>query len=77
MCECIKAINEMIARDNTQLTPVFMLRNSPTKVRLSTEKIDPKKRKGPIAIFAAYCPFCGLPYEGKPQSTDTEQEKAY
>lgn len=72
MCDCIETTNKYLKENypelNTQIyVPIALFRNdsgSPSyhKVVIETEKLDDKKRKKPIVLFASYCPFCGEKY---------------
>jgi hypothetical protein len=68
MCNCIRTINKAIAPYNTCLSiPLMVILDtgknvSGERVMLATEKIDPKKRGRPKALFAAFCPLCGKKY---------------
>ncbi len=68
MCYCITQVNEFLKEHNTQIeTPIAFNPNEGMKVmtamRISTVKLDSKKRVGPSAFFATYCPVCGEKYE--------------
>ena len=66
MCDCITLVNEKLAEYNTQLSLTIALRDGTLKVegvRIETHKINDKQRGKPMAITAAYCPFCGEKYE--------------
>jgi hypothetical protein len=60
MCDCIRMVNENNAFNNTKLvTTSPWYKDDPIHILLMVEKVDPKKRKGPIHLIGAYCPFCG------------------
>jgi hypothetical protein len=60
MCDCIKMVNEELAKSNTRLLTTIPWKTSiAIRPLLRTEKLDPKDRTGPITLTAAFCPFCG------------------
>lgn len=65
-CNCIETFNERLAEHNTRLVPIFSIprdgSESWTTVNIVTEKIDRKKRVGPVLAAATFCPFCGTRY---------------
>lgn len=67
MCNCIDKIDEKLAEQNTQIKVPFMLGGREPLPFIATEKIDRKKRVGPIALTGAFCPFCGKAY---PKTTE-------
>ena len=60
MCGCINKVNEQITKHNS-IIEYNLLADRP-KAMISTCKVEPRKRVGPIKIFASYCPFCGEKY---------------
>ena len=70
MCNCIEKINEEMKSRNTRIfQPIGFDEHhnfiASRYVHIMTEKIDRKKRDGPLALTGAYCPFCGKAYEEK------------
>jgi hypothetical protein len=67
MCNCIKKVNEQLLDHNTRIvTPITFSATKldvSTQALISTEKIDKKKKSGPVKLFASYCPICGKMYE--------------
>lgn len=66
MCDCITKVNEKLTEYNTQVSSTIALRAGTLKfvgVRIETHKINEKQRGKPMAITAAFCPFCGERYE--------------
>jgi hypothetical protein len=63
LCDCVKLSNEELAKHNTRLELAFTMTGVMPNVLISTEKVDTKKRAGPIRLFAAFCPFCGEEYK--------------
>lgn len=69
MCECITQTNEALEKQglNTMInTPIMWNKKGiveTPRVLIETVKRDPSKREKPINLLAAYCPFCGQPYE--------------
>jgi hypothetical protein len=71
MCDCIDQLNERLEGYNTQVWLPLAIEFStgnlsvPKRVHIVVEKIDDMKRKGPMPVQAAYCPFCGEEYVKK------------
>lgn len=71
MCNCISEVDEKLVASgrNTKLDiPItFSLTGklSATKVTISTCKRDNAKREKPLRLYPAFCPFCGVAYEGE------------
>jgi hypothetical protein len=68
MCDCIDKINEQMKSRNTKIyQPIgFDAKHNFTVaqfVHIVTEKIESKKRDGPLDLTGPYCPFCSLAYE--------------
>ena len=71
MCECIAQMNEGLMEHNTKLEIPIVTRTSEaaynlsasTRVVIATEKIESRKRTGPVKLFASFCPFCGEKYD--------------
>jgi hypothetical protein len=70
-CECIAEVNAKLAEHNAQVhVPMFIIGRKPgaepgPRVFVETIKLDEKRRGKPPALFATFCPFCGIRYEGK------------
>lgn len=63
-CECIEVVNKELAEHNTQiLLPMFTVGDNVRRPFVETAKLDDKKRGKPLAMFATFCPFCGMRYE--------------
>ena len=69
MCDCIEICNKALRESgrNTELELPMYLDNRPLRVFIKTQKMDSKKRLGPVSLTAAYCPFCGEAYPEKAQ----------
>ena len=69
-CTCLKEFNEQLREHNTEITVTFGIPRdgSPMYIRpkISTEKIETRKRVGPVLVVPTFCPFCGTRYEPKP-----------
>lgn len=63
MCKCIEEVDKQLAAKNTrvQLKEALNMRSGTIREALMvpTEKINSRKRAGPINVFATFCPFCG------------------
>jgi len=62
MCSCIATANKFL-RDHNGRVKEHMGFTGKMKLTsmlaVQTEKIDPKKRKGPPLLVASFCPMCG------------------
>jgi len=71
MCNCIEDLDELLAQKNTKISAAIQFsKNGILSARqpiIMTEKINPKKKEGPVKLFPSYCPFCG---EQMPEATD-------
>lgn len=63
MCECHIKVNEQIGGEKYNSILDFNLLSPNYTAIISTSKRVPKVRKGPVALFATYCPFCGVKYD--------------
>jgi hypothetical protein len=63
--DCIERINEQLRPFNTAMAMAidFTGRNREL-IQVSTVKADSTNRKKPSAMFASYCPFCGIKLDG-------------
>ena len=66
-CDCIETFGAKLREHNTRLcvTIGFPRDGSPAFVlpTVKTEKIEPRKRVGPVIALPTFCPFCGERYE--------------
>ncbi len=69
-CNCIDNMEPLLAEHNTRLVVTFGFprddRPAFVRPKLSTEKIEPRKRVGPVIAVPTFCPFCGERYEPAP-----------
>lgn len=72
MCDCYKDVDAQLAAQNTKLIPAILWRKGELGVRfkIATEKIDSRKRSGPVTIVGSYCPFCGAYLEDPEDGND-------
>lgn len=78
MCDCIGTIDKLLADKgtNTQLVVGLNLKGGPSLAMLATRKVNRSQRKGPVSMYATYCPFCGQRYEVEYEdSTEKEVER--
>ena len=66
-CSCMTLMGEKLAEHNTRLVTTFgWPRNGGemfTRPKLDVEKIETRKRVGPVLAIPTYCPFCGTKYD--------------
>ncbi len=67
MCNCIKNINNNLAKQNinTQIDVPILLTSEPyvERIQIVTRKRDLACREKPVMLLPAYCPFCGKSYD--------------
>lgn len=77
MCNCYEQANEALKLYNTRLTPMVSWNQQTgamrVDVKIATEKIDSRNRRGPAELSASYCPFCGGKIE---QETGIDTQRA-
>lgn len=63
-CDCIRAVNEQLAKRTTKLDLAFGIHPETMDVACSVSiavmKIDIKSRTKPPRLTAPFCPFCGV-----------------
>jgi len=66
MCNCITVANKALREHNTAIHLVDTINmktgNFERRMSVPTARIDAKKRKRPMKVFATYCPMCGEKY---------------
>lgn len=64
MCDCMDTLDAQLKAPqfNTKITRPMMYDGSQPRAIIVTEKNVKMLRKGPVAMFATYCPFCGTKY---------------
>jgi acetone carboxylase gamma subunit len=69
-CDCIKQVNEYLAKSNVALKTEIKVNRKTGKMReVLALELKPLNKKGKMRIMGmAYCPFCG--------QSQTEEEKA-
>lgn len=63
--DCVKTLNEQLAQYNTQVAGAISF-SDPSRelIQVVTAKADPRVRGKPRALFASFCPFCGVSLKG-------------
>lgn len=62
---CFERINEQLKPHNTQLAMAIDFSGKNRElIQVTTVKADSAVRKKPSALFASFCPFCGVKLEG-------------
>ncbi len=66
-CSCLAEFSDKLAEHNTRICVTFGFPRdgSPSFMRptIQTEKIETRKRVGPVLAIPTFCPFCGARYE--------------
>jgi hypothetical protein len=66
MCNCVSKVNKLLSEHNTvlDLVDTICMKTGRLEARMTVpvRRFDSKKRKGPIKVFATYCPMCGGKY---------------
>lgn len=69
-CNCIEEMDAKLGEHNTKMGVIFGFPRDgrPMFVRpfIMTEKIERRKRVGPLLAVPTFCPFCGERYEPAP-----------
>jgi hypothetical protein len=75
-CNCFTKVNALLREHNTaiDLTDTINMKsgNFERRMTVPTARIDTKKRKGPMRVFATFCPMCGVKYS---QASDSSEHK--
>lgn len=59
-CDCIEAVNEMLASRNTRLALPILFDGGPQRLLIETEQIERGRGKAKASgMFSTFCPFCG------------------
>ncbi len=79
MCDCFTKVNRLLREHNTAIDLVNVISmktgNFERVMCVPTTRIDTKKRKGPLRVFASFCPMCGEKYPNRAaQSWDTSSD---
>ena len=73
MCDCIGNVDKFLSNVNTE---VVVNMSDEKRVKLATQRVNRSRRKGPVSLYATYCPFCGQKYEIELEDTlDNEVER--
>ena len=58
---CVANTDALLAEHNTRLAVAIDFSGKGRElIQIATAKADDKVRRKPIAMFASYCPFCGV-----------------
>lgn len=73
--DCTKRINELLATRNTELASAISFSSPESElIQVATVKKDSKQRGKPVAMFASFCPFCGVQL-ARPQAGGREVDR--
>lgn len=75
-CRCVEQVNAALSGRNTQVERIFSLTGDGMLVGIRTVKVDSKKRAGPVALMATFCPFCGKRRGHKTEKARREAKQA-
>jgi hypothetical protein len=66
VCNCVTKVNKLLTEHNTvlDLVDTIDMKTGRLEARMTVpvRRLDPKKRKGAMRVFATYCPMCGKQY---------------
>lgn len=63
--DCVKRVNDQLREYNTQILTAVSLGDPERElIAIGTIKADHQVRKKPVAMYASYCPFCGVKLKG-------------
>lgn len=69
-CNCVADFNKKLAEHNTRIIETIGIPRDGsrmfTRPMIRTEKIETRKRIGPMIAVPTYCPFCGDRYDPEP-----------
>lgn len=69
-CNCLTEFNKKLEDHNTEIDVTFCFhrdgRPMTARPKISTSKLETRKRVGPVIAAPTFCPFCGKPYEPQP-----------
>lgn len=59
--DCISRINDQLLAHNTRLAAALSFSQPDRElIQITTVKAAPATRGKPVAMFASFCPFCGV-----------------
>jgi hypothetical protein len=63
--DCVARLNKQLAEHNTCLAFALSF-SAPSRelIQVTTVKARDEVRKKPMALYASFCPFCGVKLEG-------------
>jgi hypothetical protein len=65
--DCVSRINEQLKVHNTKIGWAYSLSTPPQElIPILTIKAEDSVRKKPMALYASFCPFCGVSLRPKP-----------
>lgn len=65
MCNCVRKVNRLLAEHNTTIVTVTAINPSggfEERLCVPTRRVDTRKRKASMRLFATFCPMCGVEY---------------
>jgi hypothetical protein len=79
-CNCLSEFNKKLEDHNTEIDVTFCYhrdgRPMTARPKISTSKLETRKRVGPVIAAPTFCPFCGKPYEQQPAAPATVTQGA-
>ena len=77
-CDCLEQFAAKLKEHNTEISVTFSIPRDGSAMkmlpRIATNKIEARKRVGPMLVVPTFCPFCGNRYEAEPAQPATPAE---
>lgn len=75
MCNCIAAVDKLLAKENGRIAITMQLvdlKRTRNRISIVTQKLNPRKRGNLPPVLATFCPWCGKQFYEQVTSTTNE-----